>query len=52
MPFLLRLITKLPIQTEMTSAWQRTLLDRAYAKNILAARKLNDKEKVESLTNN
>lgn len=49
MPFLLRLAAKLPIQTEMTRAWQRTLLNRAYAKDILAARKLNDNEKVESL---
>jgi hypothetical protein len=49
MSFLLRLVAKLPIQTETTLAWQRTLLDRAYAKDILAARKLKDKEKVESL---
>lgn len=49
MPSLLRLVAKLPIQTETTLAWQRTLLDRAYAKNILAARKLKDKEKVKSL---
>lgn len=49
MPFLLRLVAKLPIQTETTLAWQRTLLDRSYAKDILAARKSKDKEKVESL---
>lgn len=35
--------------TEWRLAWQRTLLDRAYAKDIWAARKLKDKEKIESL---
>ena len=49
MPFLLRLVAKLPIPTGTRLAWQRTLLDRAYAKDISAARKLKDKEKVESL---
>jgi len=49
MPFLLRLVAKLPIPTWTRLAWQRTLLDRAYTKNILAARQLKDEEKVESL---
>ena len=49
MPFLLRLVSKLPIPTETRLAWQRTLLDRAYGKDISAARKLKDKDKVESL---
>jgi hypothetical protein len=49
MPSFLRLVSKLPIPTETRLAWQRTLLDRAYSKDISAARKLKDKEKVESL---
>ena len=49
MPFLLRLVSKLPISAETRFAWQRTLLDRAYGKDISAARKLKDKDKVESL---
>ena len=49
MSALLRLVSKLPIPTVVRLAWQRTLLDRAYSKDILAARKLKDKEKVESL---
>ena len=49
MPFLLRLVTKLPIPAEPRLAWQRTLLDRAYGKDISAARKLKDQSKVESL---
>jgi hypothetical protein len=46
---LLRIVAKLPIPTEWRLSWQRTLLDRAYAKDISAARKLKDREKVESL---
>jgi hypothetical protein len=49
MSFLLRLIAKLPIPTEPRLAWQRTLLDHTYAKEISAARKLKNKEKLESL---
>lgn len=49
MPSLLRLVTKLPIPTGLRLSWQRTLLDRAYAKDIAAARKLKDKEKIVSL---
>ena len=47
----MRLVLKLPIPTVVRLAWQRTLLDRVYSKDILAARKLNDKEKEESLKN-
>ena len=46
---LLRLIGKLPIPTGLRLPWQRTLLDKAYAKNISAAKKLKDKGKVENL---
>lgn len=46
---LLRLITKLPIPKETSLAWQRALLDRAYSKDISAARKLKDSEEVENL---
>lgn len=46
---LLRIVAKLPVPTEWRLSWQRTLLDRAYAKDISAARKLKDREKVESL---
>lgn len=49
MLFLLRMLARLPFSTESTLAWQRTLLDRIYAKDIAVARKLKDKEKVESL---
>lgn len=49
MPSLLRIVSKLPIPTETRLAWQRTLLDRAYAKDIAEARKLNDNERVERL---
>jgi len=51
-PFLLHLVTKLPIPKEMRLACQRTLLDRAYDKDISVARKLKDKDKVESLERN
>ena len=46
---LLRIVTKLPVPTGWRMAWQRALLDRAYAKDISAARKHKDNEKVESL---
>lgn len=49
MPFLLRLVAKLPLSAERRLAWQHTLLDRAYAKDISAARKLKDSDRVESL---
>lgn len=49
MPSLLRQIAKFPIPTCTRLAWQRTLLDRAYAKDISAARKLKDTEEVASL---
>jgi hypothetical protein len=49
MSFFLRLVTKLPIPTEARLAWQRKLLDRAYSKDISDARRLKDKDKVESL---
>src|SRR6266849_2583394 len=49
MPFLLRLVAKLPLPTETRLAWQRSLLDRTYAKDIATARKLNDREKIISL---
>ena len=40
---LLRLVEKLPIPTELRLSWQRTLLDKAYAKDISAVKKLKDK---------
>ena len=49
MPSLLRVVARLPIPTETRLGWQRTLLDRAYAKDISEARKLKDKAKIESL---
>jgi hypothetical protein len=49
MSFLLRLVSQLPIPTQTRLAWQRTLLGRAYGKDISAARKLKDKDKVDSL---
>jgi len=49
MPFLLRLVSNLPISTETRLTWQRSLLDRAYGKDITAARKLKDNVTVESL---
>lgn len=49
MPFLLRIVAKLPVPTATRRSWQRTLLDRAYAKDIAAARKLKNEEKVQSL---
>ena len=51
MPTLLRIAGKLPIPTETKLSWQRTLLDRAYAKDIAEARKAKDSAKVESLEN-
>ncbi len=49
MAFLLRLVTKLPVPTGVRHRWQRTLLDSAYGKDIIAARKLKDQAKVRSL---
>lgn len=49
MPSLLRIVSKLPIPTAMRLSWQRTLLDRAYAKDIAAARKSKDEKKAQSL---
>jgi hypothetical protein len=49
MSFILRLLSKIPVLTETQLAWQRSLLDRAYAKDISAARKSGDREEVESL---
>ncbi len=49
MSFLLRIIANLPIPAETRLAFQRSLLDRAYARSIAIARKTNDKEKLQSL---
>jgi hypothetical protein len=49
MPSLLYVVARLPIPTEARLAWQRTLLDRAFAEDIAAARRLRDNEKVKSL---
>jgi hypothetical protein len=49
MPSLLRIVARLPIPTETKLAWQRSLLDRTYATAIAEARRLKDKEKIESL---
>lgn len=49
MPFLPRLIAKLPVSREARLAWHRSWLDQAYARDIAAARKAKDKEKIESL---
>ena len=49
MAFLLRLVTKLPVPIGVRLGWQRTLLNRAYGKDLIAARKLKDQAKVRSL---
>ncbi len=49
MPKLLRLIRYVPIPREWKAEWRRALLDRAYAKDIAAARAAKDRDKVESL---
>lgn len=49
MSFLIKLVSKLPIPTETRLAWQRTLLDRAYNRDVSAARRLNDRSTVETL---
>ena len=49
MPLLLRLISKMPLPTGTKLAWQRPLIDRAYAQDITAARKANDNERIRSL---
>ncbi|MES2207271.1 MAG: hypothetical protein V4525_10840 [Pseudomonadota bacterium] len=46
---LLQLVAKLPIPTGTRLAWQRTLLEKVYSKEILLAQKSNNWEKVESL---
>lgn len=45
----LRIVGKLPIPKEAKLAWQRTLLDRAYAKDIAKARAAKDYAKAQSL---
>jgi hypothetical protein len=49
MPPLSRILARLPVPTETRLAWQRALLDRAYAKSIAEARTANDMAKVQSL---
>lgn len=46
---LFRLIRYIPAPREWKAEWRRTLLDRAYAKDINAARVAQDKKKIESL---
>lgn len=49
MPKLLRLIRYIPAPREWKVEWHSSLLDRAFAKDIAAARAAKDPEKVESL---
>jgi hypothetical protein len=49
MPSLLRIVAKIPLPQSNRLEWQRTLLDRAYARDIAAARKQKDNDKVEKL---
>ena len=46
---LLRVISRLPLPRGVRSAWQDSLIDQSYSREIAAARKANDHEKVESL---
>jgi hypothetical protein len=39
----------MPVAREHKSEWRRTLIDRAYANDIAAAKQIKDKDKVESL---
>ena len=45
----LRTAEKLLVPTEARLGWERTRLDKSYAKDIAEARKAKDKDKVESL---
>ena len=49
MPVLSRLIAKVPMPTQTRLNLQRAWIDNAYAKDIAAARKANDKDRVETL---
>lgn len=49
MPNLLQLIRYVPALREWKAEWRRSLLDRAYAKDIAAAKVAKDKDKVVSL---
>lgn len=49
MPTLLLLIRYLPAPREWKAEWRRSLLDKAYAKDIAVARIAKDKDRVESL---
>lgn len=49
MPTLLRIVAKIPLPQSTRLKWQRALLDRAYARDISAARKQKDNEKVREL---
>ena len=46
---LLRIAEKILVPTEIRLGWERTRLDKSYAKLIASARKAKDKDKVESL---
>ena len=49
MPTAFQILRCLPISRERKTEWRRRLLDRAYAKDVTAARTAKDKEKVASL---
>ena len=49
MPTFLHIVSKAPLPTGTRLAWQRSLLDRAFVRDIATARKANDREKVRSL---
>lgn len=49
MPTLLRIVRKLPMPQSTRLEWQRTLLDRAFARELAAARKRKDNAKVQQL---
>lgn len=49
MPSLIRIVGRLPITRGAKLSWQRSLIDRAYARDIAEARKEKDAEKIRSL---
>src|SRR5688572_9406609 len=49
MSILLRQVFRIPVLSEAQLAWRRALLDRAYVKDIAAARKSGDAAAIEEL---
>ena len=52
MAALLRIINKLPLPTGLRLAWDRLLLERAYARDIATAQNSSDSTRVEELESN